>query len=83
MSGKPPARIESDAAESPIVSGSTDVLVNFTGLAFEGSITAFGNTIVTSSRSVLVNGKGVARESDLTAQGPAVRTGAQDICVGD
>jgi len=83
MSGKAPARIDSDSAESPIISGSTDVLVDFTGLAFEGSITAFGNTIVTSSLSVLVNGKGVARESDLTAQGSAVRTGFQDICIGD
>lgn len=83
MSGKAPARIESDAAESPIVSGSTDVLVDFTGLAFEGSITATGNVVVTSSRSVIVNFRGVARESDLTAQGPAIRTGFQDICVGD
>jgi uncharacterized Zn-binding protein involved in type VI secretion len=83
MSGKAPARIESDAAESPIVSGSTDVFVDFTGLAYEGSTTAFGNTIVTSSLSVIVNNRGVARESDLTAQGSAVRTGFQDICVGD
>lgn len=83
MSGKAAARIQNDAAESVLVSGSTDVLIDFNGICFEGSITAFGNAVVTSSRSVLVNGKGVARESDLTAQGLAIRTGFQDICVGD
>jgi len=83
MSGKAPARIQNDAAESVIVSGSLDVILDYNGIAFEGSITAFGNSIVTSSRSVLVNGKGIARESDLTAQGLAIRTGFQDVCVGD
>lgn len=83
MTGKAAARIQNDAAESVIVSGSLDVIMDYNGIAFEGSITAFGNSVVTSSRSVLVNGKGVARESDLTAQGPAIRTGFQDVCVGD
>ena len=83
MSGKAPARIQNDAAESVIVSGSLDVILDYNGIAFEGSITAFGNSIVTSSRSVLVNGKGIARESDLTAQGLAIRTGFKDVCVGD
>ena len=83
MPGKPPSRIQADYAESVIVSGSTDVFINNSGVAFQGSTTAFGNTVVTSSESVLVNNKGLARESDLTASGIAIRTGAQDICVGD
>lgn len=83
MSGKAPARIQNDAADSVIVSGSLDVIIDFNGIAVEGSTTAYGNTIVTSSLSVLVNGKGIARESDLTAQGPAIQTGFQDVCVGD
>jgi len=83
MSGKAPARIQSDLADSVLLTGSLDVLIDFNGIAFEGSITASGNAVVTSSRSVLVNGRGIARESDLTASGAAIRTGFQDICVGD
>lgn len=83
MAGHALSRINQDHAESVIVSGADTVMANGSMVAYQGSITAKGNSIVTSTQSVYVEGKPIARESDLTNTGAAVLTGSQNICVGD
>lgn len=77
------ARVEFDQAESPIVDGSTSVLINGKPMALQGSTTAHGNTIVTSQNKVLAEGRPVARSGDGTAFGPMVQSGGDDVCLGD
>ncbi|MCF5708230.1 hypothetical protein GIV19_13135 [Pseudomonas syringae] len=67
---------------TPIVSASSDVLANGSGIARVGDICACGAVIVTGVASILVNGRPMAHVGSPTRHGGMIVNGSLDVVGG-
>lgn len=83
MSKDSVARVGKDMASNSILkTGSTNVFVNDTNVAFLTSTNARGRNVVAPSTKVFVNDKGIARESDGMNDGGVIATGSTNVFAG-
>jgi uncharacterized Zn-binding protein involved in type VI secretion len=67
---------------TPIVSGSSDVLINGMPAATVGSTTACGASIAAGSSTVTINGKPAAIQGAATTHGGVVISGSGNVLIG-